>query len=520
MSGETSSETKTLFKQWLEKLQQESWQLELLISGFALFGIYSSRVLIADFGLYIENDISSDNLKSLVKPFFIILKVGWVIFFFNLLGHVIMRGLWIGAIGLRYVSQEIEYDKFNYSEIFTQFLKKKVGSYDDWIERLEMLCSVIFAYTFLLFALFMSLVIFFIPVILVRLVLELFLSGFALNNIFGLTIVAYVGLGIFVLFDLITLGGIKRIKEKSISKIYFYIYRFYSTVTLSFLYRPLLYNFIDHPYTKKLFYLSIPYILLVFLGGQMFTNTYNPYSPDRNTLLGSGELLDDYFYDDLREKYLVEYPNEERKINKDIIKRVSLEHFNIKENFSSVFIKITPELIELLENDPTLSPYSSKGLSFTFFSGNELEDQKITSLEKQKSKVISDLLKEKRAIKKEKTDSEQKSKLENVERQIEFEKEKWNTIIKKAEIDRSNAIKKTYLSHFEIFIDNKNIPLNQCVYYSHPHSNEKGLKCIFETDSLPKGLHQFKFYYNFLKSDFDSKKIIAKDSLILPILKH
>ena len=520
MSGETSNETKTLFKQWLEKLQQESWQLELLISGFALFGIYSSRVLIADFGLYIENDISSENLKSLVKPFFIILKVGWVIFFFNLLGHVIMRGLWIGAIGLRYVSQEIEYDKFNYSEIFTQFLKKKVGSYDDWIERLEMLCSVIFAYTFLLFALFMSLVVFFIPVILIRLVLELFLSGFALNNIFGLTIVAYVGLGIFVLFDLITLGGIKRIKEKSISKIYFYIYRFYSTMTLSFLYRPLLYNFIDHPYTKKLFYLSIPYILLIFLGGQMFTNTYNPYSPDRNTLLETGELLDDYYYDDLREKYLVEYPNEERKINKNIIKRVSLEHFNIKENFSSVFIKITPELIELLENDPSLSPYSTKGLSFTFFNGNEVEDKRITSLEKQKSKAISDLLKEKRAIKKDKTESEQKSKIENVERQIEIEKEKWNTIIRNAEIDKSNTIKKTYLSHFEIFIDNKNIPLNQCVYYTHPHSKEKGLKCIFETDSIPKGLHQFKFYYNYLKSDFDSNKIIAKDSLILPILKH
>ncbi|WP_276975820.1 hypothetical protein, partial [Flavobacterium filum] len=388
MSGETSNETKTLFKQWLEKLQQESWQLELLISGFALFGIYSSRILIADFGLYIENDISSDNLKSLVKPFFIILKVGWVIFFFNLLGHVIMRGLWIGAIGLRYVSQEIEYDKFNYSDIFTNFLKKKVGSYDDWIERLEMLCSVIFAYTFLLFALFMSLVIFFVPIIIIRLLFELFLNDYALNSIFGLTVLAYVGIGLFVLFDLITLGGLKRIKEKSISKIYFYIYRFYSTITLSFLYRPLLYNFIDHPYTKKLFYLSIPYILLVFLGGQMFTNTYNPYAPDRDTLLETGELLDDYYYDDLREKYLVEYPNEERKINKEIIKRISLEHFNIRENFSSVFIKITPELIELLENDKSLSPYTTKGLSFTFFTGNEIDDPTITLLEQQKYKII------------------------------------------------------------------------------------------------------------------------------------
>jgi hypothetical protein len=41
-----SPENKNIFKQWLEKLQQESWQLELLISGFALFGIYSVRTLI------------------------------------------------------------------------------------------------------------------------------------------------------------------------------------------------------------------------------------------------------------------------------------------------------------------------------------------------------------------------------------------------------------------------------------------------------------------------------------------
>lgn len=520
MSGETSNDTKTLFKQWLEKLQQESWQLELLISGFALFGIYSSRILIADFGLYIENDISSDNLKSLVKPFFIILKVGWVIFFFNLLGHVIMRGLWIGAIGLRYVSQEIEYDKFNYSDIFTNFLKKKVGSYDDWIERLEMLCSVIFAYTFLLFALFMSLVIFFVPIIIIRLLFELFLNDYALNSIFGLTVLAYVGIGLFVLFDLITLGGLKRIKEKSISKIYFYIYRFYSTITLSFLYRPLLYNFIDHPYTKKLFYLSIPYILLVFLGGQMFTNTYNPYAPDRDTLLETGELLDDYYYDDLREKYLVEYPNEERKINKEIIKRISLEHFNIRENFSSVFIKITPELIELLENDKSLSPYTTKGLSFTFFTGNEIDDPTITLLEQQKSKIISTLLKEKRNLKKEKSDAQKKLKIENIERKVEVEKEKWDKKIKQAEIDKSDKIKKAFLSSFELYIDDKRITKDNSVYYTHPHKNEKGLKCIFETDSLTKGLHQFKFYYNYLKTDIDAKKIIAKDSLILPMLKH
>ncbi|MBK8701720.1 MAG: hypothetical protein IPN29_20040 [Saprospiraceae bacterium] len=31
---ENQNDHKTIFRQWLEKLQQESWQLELLISGF------------------------------------------------------------------------------------------------------------------------------------------------------------------------------------------------------------------------------------------------------------------------------------------------------------------------------------------------------------------------------------------------------------------------------------------------------------------------------------------------------
>ena len=113
-----SNSTKSIFKEWLEKLQQESWQLELLISGFALFGIYSARVLIVNYGFYIENNISSESIRPLAKLLNIIFQVGWYIFFFNLLIHVVLRGLWIGAIGLRYVSQEIDYDNFNYSSIF------------------------------------------------------------------------------------------------------------------------------------------------------------------------------------------------------------------------------------------------------------------------------------------------------------------------------------------------------------------------------------------------------------------
>mgnify|MGYP000421613052 CR=1 FL=1 len=35
-------QTNNKFKELLDKLQQESWQLELLISGFAIFGLIAA----------------------------------------------------------------------------------------------------------------------------------------------------------------------------------------------------------------------------------------------------------------------------------------------------------------------------------------------------------------------------------------------------------------------------------------------------------------------------------------------
>lgn len=58
---------------------------------------------------------------------------------FNLIIHIVLRGLWIGALGLRYVSGEIDYDNLNYSDKFTNYLKKKVGSFDNYIWKVRKL---------------------------------------------------------------------------------------------------------------------------------------------------------------------------------------------------------------------------------------------------------------------------------------------------------------------------------------------------------------------------------------------
>ena len=133
------------FKKLLAKLQEESWQLELIISGFAIFGLYQA------FEPVKLSMVEAENGQHISK--FIIYLVGYAaisILLFNLLLHVLLRGLWIGALGLRYISGDIDYDSLNYSPKFTKYLKKKVGSFDRYIARLEDYCSVIFAISFLL----------------------------------------------------------------------------------------------------------------------------------------------------------------------------------------------------------------------------------------------------------------------------------------------------------------------------------------------------------------------------------
>ena len=133
------------FKKLLQKLQEESWQLELLISGFAIFGLFSAYP-----ALEIMYEKSQNDNNFQLTMVLVIALSACSILMFNLLLHVLLRGLWIGALGLRYVSGDIDYEALRYSKKFTKYLTKRVGSFDRYIARLENYCSIIFAISFLL----------------------------------------------------------------------------------------------------------------------------------------------------------------------------------------------------------------------------------------------------------------------------------------------------------------------------------------------------------------------------------
>ncbi len=257
------------FKRWLDKLQQESWQLELIISGFAIYALILAYEPIS---INISEAMNSQQTIKMILWF--IVFISWAIFIFNLTLHIVLRGLWIGALGLRYVSGDIDYHKLNYSKKFTKHLKKRVGTFDRYIARLEKYCSILFAISFLVFFYILG----FFTILLTLTGLSYFVTEVLnlkgiLKKAIGICMVILFGMGILLTFiDFITMGYLK--KNKYISLVYYPFYRLFTYLTLSFLYRPLVYNFLDNKFGRRLSLMLLPsYLAIIFFSTLYYQNS-------------------------------------------------------------------------------------------------------------------------------------------------------------------------------------------------------------------------------------------------------
>ncbi len=273
-----NTERKTSFSRWLEILQQESWQLELLISGFAIFLLAEAYGPIQHLGFRIDLLASGSGYYGVLFVPYSVLLGAWYVLIINLIMHVLLRGLWISTIGLRYISGDIEFDKLRFARRFHNFLTSRIKSFDLYIQRLERLCSIVFGFTFLILFILISLGLFTMGIFAFIWIMEgisLAYGGLWFIIVLPLLIL-YLVFGLIYGLDFISLGWIK--KRKRFSKFYYPIYRFMSFVTLSNIYRPIYYNLIDHVYGRKVVLFLIPYLLLfsVFASLRMETEGYLP----------------------------------------------------------------------------------------------------------------------------------------------------------------------------------------------------------------------------------------------------
>ena len=338
--------------EWLKKLERESWQLELLVSAFTIFLLIMGEQAYDEF---LTDLTYKFNLSSGVLTFGFIflglLKVSLLALTYCLVTHLMLRGFWIGAIGLRSVQSSIDFNVLKYNDFFTEKLKKKVITLDQLVFKLDEICSVIFAFAFLVISMLISFGLYFMMFggIAIFLTTISEVTPDSLDTAIGIfAAIVFITLlitGLIYMIDYFTLGFFKKIKW--LRKFYYPFYKFYSLITLAMLSRSIYYYMISK-FTKKRIRILYGFAAVLFVSSLLFEfDQYQYFPEDDNDFLMSSN-----FYDDKRalDAYI------------DV---ASIKSQFLDEPFFQIFIRYDPsDNPVVLEHCPDYEPLKDDGLNW------------------------------------------------------------------------------------------------------------------------------------------------------------
>jgi len=306
---------------WLARIQEQSWEPEILISGIVLFALFRVPPLIQDLNLFLNNNsiqvFSSGNVDENLSAL-LILSNGWLILGFST--HLFIRSIWVAFIGLSYVYKDgINFSNLKYRSAFRKEIIKN-SDYIDIIHKLEKACSATFAISFLWFLCVLGIT------------FSLLVVGALINLLFyffpdQVSDLAWIDTAITVvffihIFDFVTLGVLKRIKY--VSKVYYPIYMLISYLTLSPLYRGIYYGFVsNHKWWK------IALFMLLFVTSSVFLTF---------AVRGNQNLMDMMVFKPLSDKNQLFHGHYENLANGAYSRNIILPSDVIKGDILRVFI--------------------------------------------------------------------------------------------------------------------------------------------------------------------------------------
>ena len=136
---------------WLQKLKNESWEAELLVSAIAIFGTFQLFKVI-DFitNMFINLLPTNQYYIGYFITFFGLIAISVLVAMFVI--HFFLRAYWVGLVGLNSVFPDYSLKDSAYSEIYTKKILAILPKLKDSVTKVDEMCSVIFsaAFTFLL----------------------------------------------------------------------------------------------------------------------------------------------------------------------------------------------------------------------------------------------------------------------------------------------------------------------------------------------------------------------------------
>ena len=227
---------------WLQRVQEQSWEPEILISGIVLFALYQIPPLIGEMNQFLNDYsvpiFSSGSADETIAALLYTANI-WLIAGFT--AHLLFRSVWAAYVGLSYVYRDgVKLSNLRYGEAYKKIISKS-SNYRKSILKLERICSTTFAVSFLLFMLVLGSIIFLLTIgIIISILYEISPDAVGFEWVDTFLQISF----LVVVFDFVTLGLLKRIPV--ISTVYYPIYRVVSWLTLSPLYRNIYYGLVTN----------------------------------------------------------------------------------------------------------------------------------------------------------------------------------------------------------------------------------------------------------------------------------
>ena len=349
-----SDKSENQIENWLEKLERESWQLELLVSAFTIFLLIGAYSEFTEFLTEATFKVSVEGPIVFIFLFLALLNGSIFILIICLVIHLLLRGFWIGTIGLRSVQSTIDFEQLNYNAFFTEKLKKKVMSLDKLVIILDEICSVIFAFSFLLISILVAFGLFFVFIglcaVSISTILEFIPKGIFSRIFMVFFIVIFAVTILFALIfmiDYFTLGFFKKIKW--FARVYYPFYRLFNFVTLSSLSRSIYYYLISKFSKKRI---RIIYALVGFSIVLRILLSFDQYQYFPNH--SDAKVIGVDFYDDQR-------PSDQ------YVSSVSIESRFVDRKYFPVFLRYDPDDNDLIRSQcPDFEPMIDNGLNFNY----------------------------------------------------------------------------------------------------------------------------------------------------------
>lgn len=243
--SETTTPSEPDFQEKLRELTAQSWNLELIVSGAALYATLSLPDLMDNLFTYYRYNLMTDTdyiREALPAQVLGLIKGVCYILFGAFLANFVMRAFWIGLVGLLAAYPKgIQYDQiYRLSKYSQKRLSTEMGSLPAYIIRLDRRCNVVFALAFSLVLLFLSVAAAYILFILVETGLQLLVPNSlyeTVRTVVGWVLILIIG-GISISVTILNMARFRD--NERYATLVFRLTEGFSILFLG-MYRPLLY---------------------------------------------------------------------------------------------------------------------------------------------------------------------------------------------------------------------------------------------------------------------------------------